>query len=164
MIIGIWLAVLAGSLVSLQNIFNSKVNQHVSSWGTTTLVLGMGFAASLLLGLVFEGKRMFHLVNMQPWYWISGIIGVGVVICLVQALKRLEPTFSISIVMTSQLGFALLWDSMGWLGLEKVPFRLSQLVGVLVIIAGIVVFKTGGSLGRPKRKQTPNRKESEPAV
>ncbi|GGA30045.1 DMT family transporter [Paenibacillus physcomitrellae] len=156
MIIGILLAILAGSLVSLQNVFNSKVNQHISSWGTTSLVLGMGFAASLLIGLLFEGKRMFNLVNMQPWYWISGIIGVGVVICLVQALKRLEPTFSISIVMTSQLGFALLWDSMGWLGLEKVPFRPNQLIGVLVIIAGIVVFKTGGSFGRENRKQKQN--------
>lgn len=143
MIIGLLLALLAGSLVSLQTIFNSKVNVSTGSWSTTTLVLGMGFAASLIFGLVFEGSNMFSLQNMKPWYWISGLIGVGVVICLVQALKLLRPTFAISVVLTSQLGFALLWDSLGWLGLNKVPFTLNQLLGVLVIVGGIFVFKFG---------------------
>ena len=46
--------------------------------------------------------------------------------------------------MTSRLGFALLWDSLGWLGLEKVPFTMNQLIGVLVIVGGILVFKLGG--------------------
>lgn len=144
MLVGILLALLAGSLVSLQNVFNNRVNEHNGSWATTTLVLGTGFVASFVLGLVFEGKGMFTLPHMQPWYWFSGIIGIGVVICLVNGLKRLGPTMAISVVMTSQLGFALLWDSLGWMGLEKVPFRWNQLLGVLIIVGGIVVFKSGG--------------------
>ncbi|OBZ14226.1 hypothetical protein A8L34_09725 [Bacillus sp. FJAT-27264] len=144
MLAGILLALIAGSLVGLQNIFNSKVNQHTGSWSTTTLVLGMGFIASLIISLIVEGKNTFALQNMQPWYWISGMIGVGVVICLVQGVKLLGPTYAISIVMTSQLAFALLWDSMGWLGLEKVPFNFNQFLGVLVIVGGIIVFKFDG--------------------
>lgn len=144
MLLGVILALTAGALVSLQNIFNSKVNERTGSWSTTTLVLGMGFAASFVLGIVFEGQKMLALQHMQPWYWISGMIGVGVVICLVRGVRLLGPTYAISIVMTSQLGFALLWDSLGWLGLDKVPFRANQLIGVLVIVGGIVVFKTGG--------------------
>lgn len=88
---------------------------------------------------------MFTLQHMQPWYWFSGMIGVGVVICLVQATRILGATYAISIVLTSQLGFALLWDSMGWLGLAKVPFSFNQLFGVLIIVGGILVFKLGGS-------------------
>lgn len=144
MLVGILLALIAGALVSLQNIFNSKVNEHTGSWSTTTLVLGMGFIASFLFSLVLEGSSTFTLQHMKLWYWFSGMIGVGVVICLVQALKLLGPTFAIAIVMTAQLGFALLWDSMGWMGLEKVPFNLNQLLGVLVIVGGILVFKLGG--------------------
>ncbi|OAB42559.1 DMT family transporter [Paenibacillus antarcticus] len=144
MMLGLVLAVIAGSLVSLQNIFNSKVNERAGSWATTTLVLGMGFLASLTFGLIFEGKEMFNLHNTQPWYWFSGLIGVGVVICMVQGMKLLSPTYAIAIVLTSQLGFALLWDSLGWLGLDKVPFTISKLVGVLVIVGGIYVFKLGG--------------------
>lgn len=146
MIIGLLLALIAGSLVSLQNMFNSKVNERAGSWVTTTLVLGLGFLASLTIGLIFEGKHIFILQNMKPWYWISGLIGVGVVICLVQGIRLLGPTYAISIVLASQLGFALLWDSLGWLGLDKVPFTFKQLIGVLVIVGGIFVFKLGGDL------------------
>ncbi|MBP0727151.1 DMT family transporter [Bacillus sp. RG28] len=144
MILGLLFAFIAGSLVGLQNIFNSKVNERAGSWATTTLVLGMGFVASLMFGLLFEGKHLFILQNMKPWYWFSGIIGVGVVTCIVNGIRLLGPTYAISIVFTSQLGFALLWDSMGWLGLEKVPFTPKQLIGVLVIVSGILLFKIGG--------------------
>lgn len=141
MIIGILLAIIAGALVSLQTIFNSKVNEHTGSWSTTTLVLGMGFIASLLMGLLLEGTGMFQLRHMQAWYWLSGAVGVGVVICLVQSIKHLGPTYGISIVLTSQLGCALLFDSLGWLGLAKVDFSFTKLIGVLVIVAGILIFK-----------------------
>ncbi|AJY73790.1 DMT family transporter [Paenibacillus beijingensis] len=144
MILGLTMAFIAGSLVGLQNIFNSNVNERAGSWATTTLVLGLGFLTSLTIGLIFEGNHLFTLQHMQPWYWISGLIGVGVVTCLVQGIKLLGPTYAIAIVLTSQLGFALLWDSLGWLGLAKVPFTFKQLVGVLVIVGGIVVFKLGG--------------------
>lgn len=148
MLAGLILALFAGSLVSVQNIFNNRVNERTGSWSTTTLVLGMGFIASFGMSLAVEGKGTFAVHNMQPWYWISGLIGVGVVICLVQATKLLGATFAISIVMTSQLGFALLFDTMGWIGLEKVPFTLNQLIGVLVIVGGILVFKLGGKQER----------------
>ncbi|MBG9803480.1 DMT family transporter [Brevibacillus laterosporus] len=143
MILGIVLALIAGSLVGLQNIFNGKVNEHVGSWTTTTLVLGMGFVASLTMGFIFEGKHIFTLQNMKTWYWFSGLIGVGVVICLVQGIRLLGPTYAVSIVVTSQLGFALLWDSLGWFGLDKVPFTFRQLIGVLVIVCGVFLFKLG---------------------
>lgn len=144
MILGLLFALIAGSLVSLQNIFNSKVNEHAGNWATTTLVLGLGFLASFAFGLLFEGKNLFNLHNMKPWYWFSGVIGVGVVTCLVQAIRQLGPTIAISIAMLSQLGLALLWDSLGLLGFEKVPFTINQLIGVLVIGSGILVFKLGG--------------------
>jgi bacterial/archaeal transporter family-2 protein len=145
MILGLIFAVLAGSLLSIQNIFNSKVNEQAGSWATTTLVLGMGFLAAMSIGLIFEGEKMFNLQNMKPWYWFSGLLGVGVVTCLVQGMRLLGPTYAIAIVLTAQLGFALVFDSFGWLGMEKVPFTFKQLIGVLVIIGGILVFKFGGA-------------------
>ncbi|AZS16218.1 DMT family transporter [Paenibacillus lutimineralis] len=144
MITGLVLALIAGSLVGIQNVFNSKVNEGVGTWTTTAIVLAMGFIASFSIGLAVEGKQLFDLSNMKTWYWFSGIIGVGVVLSVVQGVKQLGPTYAISIVMASQIGFALLFDSLGLLGLDKVPFTGKQAIGVLVIVGGIIVFKTGG--------------------
>lgn len=79
------------------------------------------------------------------------MIGVGVVFCLIQGVKLLGPTYAISIVLTAQLSTALLWDSLGWLGLEKIPFTFTKLIGVLVIIGGILIFKFGN--GRTNEQQ-----------
>ncbi|TQR18688.1 DMT family transporter [Psychrobacillus vulpis] len=144
MLVGLSMALIAGSFLSLQNIFNTKVNEHTGSWAATTLILGMGFIASLIIGFIVEGGDLLVFQNMKTWYWFSGFIGVGVVTCLIQGIKLLGPTYAISIVLTSQLCFALLWDSLGWLGLEQVPFSLQKLLGVLIIIGGIIVFKFGG--------------------
>ncbi|WP_274361255.1 DMT family transporter [Paenibacillus thermotolerans] len=144
MIQGLLLALIAGSLVSLQNIFNSKVSERAGNWATTVLVLGLGFLASFAIGLVLEGKQLFDLSNMQIWFWFSGLLGVGVVTCMIQGIRLLGPTFGISVALASQLVFALLWDSIGFMGLERIPFTFQQLVGVIVIICGIVLFKFGG--------------------
>lgn len=158
MLLGILFALTAGALVGMQNVFNTKVNEQTGNWTTTTLVLGLGFAASFIIGLIVEGKGMFtSLPGMPLWFWFSGLIGVGVVTCMVQGVKLLGPTYAVAIVMTSELGFALLFDSLGWLGLQKVPFTLNQLIGVLVIIGGIFVFKLGG--GARARRKAPFRRE-----
>lgn len=152
MVLGLLSAIMAGTLVGLQNIFNSKVNEKAGSWTTTTLVLGLGFLASFILGLFFEGSQLFNLQTMEWWYWFSGLLGIGVITGIVQGIRYLGPTFAISIVLTSQLAFAVLFDSLGWMGLEKVPFTLKQAIGVVVILAGVIVFKW--SEGRENKAAT----------
>jgi bacterial/archaeal transporter family-2 protein len=141
MVIGIIFAVVAGIFISVQNIFNSKVSEHAGPWETAILVLGLGALASFIIGLFVEGTNIFVLENMELWYWFSGLFGIGIITCIVLCIRLLGPTFAIAIVLTSELGFALLFDSFGWLGLEKVPFSWNQLFGVLVIVSGIYVFK-----------------------
>lgn len=155
MLLGLLLAVMAGSLAGLQNIFNSRVNEKTGLWVTTTLVLFMGFTASFIIGLFVEGTNMFNLQNMQLWYWFSGLIGVGIVVCMVQGIKRLGPTLSVSVSLTSQLVFALIFDTFGWLGLNQVPFTWNKIIGVLVIISGILVFKYGGQQKSEKLSEQP---------
>jgi bacterial/archaeal transporter family-2 protein len=152
MALGLLFALIAGTLVSVQNVFNSKVNEQAGRWATTSLVLGMGFAASFLMGLLFEGRQLFAAKPMEPWFWFSGLIGVGVVTCLVQGIKLLGPTYAISIVLVAQLGCAIVWDTFGWLGLDKVPFTLQQLAGAILIVSGIIIFKSGEKQSRSKAK------------
>lgn len=140
MIVGMVLAAMAGAAISLQTVFNNKVNEKTGSWMTTTLALGMGFLFAIIPVLLFERNALGQMLDMETWYWFGGVIGVGVVFCLVQAIKRLGPTFTISIVLVAQLGTALLWDSTGWLGLEKIPFSPMKLLGILMIVAGVLVF------------------------
>ncbi|KTR60331.1 membrane protein [Exiguobacterium indicum] len=144
MVTGIILALCGGMLVCIQNTFNAKVKEHVGAWATTTLVLGLGFLASLTIGLIVEGAQLFALKEAQTWFWFSGIIGVGVVLCVTQGVQQLGPSRAISIVMVSQILFALLWDTLGWFGLQTVPFTWTKALGVLLIGGGVLLFQLGG--------------------
>jgi len=140
---GILLAIVGGSLISVQNLLNSRVSQHVGTWTTATWVLGLGCIASLVLGLTLKGADGFTFHRMEPWHWFSGVTGVVVVTSLVLGIKNLGPTLAISIVLTSQLTSALLWDAWGGFALPTFPLTIKHLIGVLVIIAGIALFKLG---------------------
>ncbi|WP_438432649.1 DMT family transporter [Gorillibacterium sp. sgz500922] len=144
--IGMLLAFMAGSLVSLQNIFNSKMNEHNGSWTTTAVVLGLGFAASTALGLLLNGNGFWTFGHLKLWYPFSGLFGIGVVVCLVRAMRLAGPTLAVSLVMTSQLTLALILDSVGAFGLERVPFQTNKLIGVLILIAGVAVFQIRGEM------------------
>ncbi|WP_026691030.1 DMT family transporter [Alteribacter aurantiacus] len=141
MVVGLILAATAGAAISLQTVFNNKVNEKTGSWTTTTLALGMGFVFALVASIMAGEFSRIQLGQIDLWYWFAGVTGVGVVFCLVQAMKRLGPTVTISIVMTAQLSTALIWDSFGWMGIEKIPFSMTKLAGILMIIAGVLVFK-----------------------
>ncbi|TWT08108.1 DMT family transporter [Planococcus sp. CPCC 101016] len=142
MALGILLALMGGAFVCLQNTFNANVKKQVSVWSTTALVLLLGFLASLLAGLAFEGGSLFQF-HAQPWFWFSGILGVGVVACVTQGVQILGPSRAISLIMVSQIFFGLMWDTLGWFGLEKVAFTWQSLLGVLLISGGVLLFQLG---------------------
>ncbi|KIL51415.1 membrane protein [Jeotgalibacillus alimentarius] len=156
MVIGILLALLGGTLVCLQNTFNANVKKQVSVWSTTMLVLALGFLASFAAGLAFEGTALFSF-NAEPWFWFSGVVGVGVVACVTQGVQSLGPSRAISLVMVSQIFFGLVWDSLGWFGLEQVPFTLQSFLGVLLISGGVLLFQLGPAMEekvRGRKRQT----------
>jgi len=146
MIAGIVLALTAGALISVQTMFNNKVSEAVPSSTTTALVLGTGFLASLSIGLLVEGSSYFHIPPMPLWFWFSGLLGIGVVTCVVKGVKLLGASYAISIVMASQLICAVWWDSLGWFGLDKVPFSFQKAAGAVLLIGGLILFKS-----RPQR-------------
>ncbi|RUS48995.1 DMT family transporter [Cohnella sp. AR92] len=141
MMAGMAMALAAGALISVQTMFNNRVNEAASPGSTSALVLGMGFLASLAMGLLMEGTAFLSWGSMETWFWFSGLLGIGVVICNVRSVKLLGPGYAVSLIMASQLLSALWMDSLGWFGLEKVPFTLLKAAGAILLIGGLALFK-----------------------
>ncbi|MFC7685022.1 DMT family transporter [Ureibacillus sp. GCM10028918] len=143
MILGIFLAIVAGSFVGLQNIFNRHLNEHVSSWFATTFVLLTGSIAAFLIGLLLQGADIFDVSGMKTSYWFFGLVGVGVIYSMIQAMKILGPTKTVLISIIAQLTFSLIFDVTGFLSLPKVDLKWEDLAGVVLIIVGVVIFNVG---------------------
>lgn len=140
MILGVSLAIVAGAFVGLQNIFNRHLNEHVSSWFATTFVLLTGSVAAFFIGFLLQGSDIFDVSGMKTSYWFFGLVGVGVIYSMIQAMQRLGPTKTVLISIIAQLTFSLLFDITGFLSLPKVELKWEDIAGVVLIIVGVVIF------------------------
>lgn len=138
---GILFSLLAGIAIAVQGVMNTRVSEKAGFWLTNTIVHGSGFLLSLLLfGLLRDGSAG-PLHNMNKGYLLGGALGVVIVFSVMKGIGQLGPSYSVAILLISQLIFALIIESFGLFGAQIVPFAWSKAVGIGIMVAGIVVFK-----------------------
>ncbi|ADH06916.1 DMT family transporter [Bacillus cereus] len=139
--IGFSLATLAGILISLQSVFNAKVNENVGQWLTTTCVLGIGLISSILFYIITENSISIKVYTANYLFYVSGLFGIGLIICIMGAIKSLGPAYTVLISLITQLVVALSIDTFGLFGMEIVPLQINKLVGIGLLIFGVGIFK-----------------------
>ncbi|MBE7128568.1 DMT family transporter [Bacillus mycoides] len=139
--IGFSLAILAGILISLQSVFNTKVNEIVGQWLTTACVLGIGLISSVLFHIITEKSISVNFYTTNYLFYISGLFGIGLIICIMGAIKSLGPAYTVLISLITQLVVALCVDTFGLFGMERVPTQINKLIGIGLLIVGVGIFK-----------------------
>ncbi|HGH7176328.1 TPA: DMT family transporter [Bacillus wiedmannii] len=139
--IGFSLAILAGILISVQSVFNAKVNESVGQWLTTACVLGIGFISSILFYIITEKSIIIKFYTANYLFYVSGLFGIGLIICIMGAIKSLGPAYTVLISLITQLVVALCIDTFGLFGMERIPLQINKLVGIGLLIIGIGIFK-----------------------
>lgn len=153
--IGIFFSIIAGVLISTQNIFNTRMSTKIGSWGTTTVVLGLGLIASLIVFFSVENTPLFAFGDLNKIYLISGVFGVSLVYCLMRGMAILGPAYTVSITMVSQLALASVVDTFGLFHFDAVPFTWNKAVGLSMLVVGILVFKLGHRIPFFQEKKAP---------
>ena len=139
--IGMICSILAGILMGLQGVFNTRVSQKIGSWETNTLVQGSGLLLTVAI-LLFTGSGGFKKIKeVNSLYLIGGFIGVFIIYTVMQGINLLGPTYSIAIILIAQLLTAACIDIFGLFDTTPVVFHLSKILGIFLMIAGIVLFK-----------------------
>ena len=139
--IGFSLAIIAGVLISLQSVFNAKVNESVGQWLTTACVLGIGLISSSLFYIITENSISIKVYTTNYLFYVSGLFGIGLIICIMGAIKSLGPAYTVLISLITQLVVALSIDAFGLFGMEIVPLQINKLVGIGLLILGVGIFK-----------------------
>ena len=140
-LIGFSLAILAGILISVQSVFNAKVNESVGQWLTTTCVLGIGLISSILFYIITENSINIKVYTTNYLFYVSGLFGIGLIICIMGAIKSLGPAYTVLISLITQLVVALCIDTFGLFGMESIPLQINKLVGIGLLIVGVGIFK-----------------------
>ena len=138
---GVICSILAGLFMSLQGVFNTRVSERIGSWETNSIVQGSGLALTLII-LFFAGNGNFKKVTeVNKLYLLGGFIGVFIIFTVMRGIKSLGPTCSIAIILIAQLLSASVIDIFGLFDTKPLCFHFSKIIGIVVMIAGIIIFK-----------------------
>ncbi|MCA0971940.1 DMT family transporter [Halobacillus litoralis] len=138
---GVLFSILAGLCITLQGIFNSNMGTALSGWHTTVVVHVVAFSLALVVYLNKRDGSIEGLKRVHPFYYVGGSFGVPVVFSELTAIQLLGPAAAISILLVAQLGLAFLVECRGWFGEVKQRIQTHQIIGLVMIVSGVVIFK-----------------------
>ncbi|MBW4829399.1 MAG: DMT family transporter [Clostridiaceae bacterium] len=141
---GVLFSAIAGILVSLQSVFNTRVSDKIGLWETNTMVHFIGFIFCLIIMLGFGNVGYEKLGEVNKLYFLGGVFGGLIVYSVMAGISLLGTTLSTSILLVVQLIIATIIDTFGLFESPKIEFHFTKPLGVLIMIIGIIVFKLKG--------------------
>lgn len=141
---GILFSLIAGVLITLQGVFNSRASEKVGLWETTTLVHVLGLSLTLICLLLLGNGSFKRIGDINYLYLLGGSFGAVIVFSTIKGITTLGPTLSIAIVLITQLLVATVIDCCGLFGTTPIKFDITKVVGIIMMIGGIFIFKLKG--------------------
>ena len=136
---GVLVALLSGALMSIQGVFNTQVTKQTSLWVSTGWVQFSAFLVCILAWFFTGRQSIGALWQIENRYTLlGGVIGAFITITVIQSMGTLGPAM---LIVISQLVIAWVIELFGMFGMEKQPFEWRKLLGMVVAIAGIILFK-----------------------
>ncbi|MEE0374566.1 MAG: DMT family transporter [Lachnospiraceae bacterium] len=140
--IGFFIAMLSGALMSVQGVFNTKLTESTSLWVANAFVQFTAFLLCIAAWLVTDRSSMRSLFNVEPKYFLlGGVMGAFITLTVIKSMDSLGPAKAVMLIVIAQLVVAYLIELFGLFGVEKQPFVWRKAIGALVAIAGFIVFK-----------------------
>ena len=139
--IGILYSIIAGISMSIQGVFNTRLSEKIGLWATNAIVQGVGFVITLIIVLLSRKENWGNISCCKKLYFLGGLFGVIITFTVMQGIKSLGTTHSISVILVSQLLAAALIDFWGLFDSPKINFTFNKIAGVVIMIIGILVLK-----------------------
>ena len=140
--IGIWIAILSGTLISIQGVWNTQVTKQSSLWVSTGWVQLTAFLVCVAAWFFTGRESIGMLWQVEDKYnLLGGVIGAFITITVIRSMGSLGPARAVMLIVISQLAVAYLIELLGIFGVERADFQWRKLLGMLICIAGVVIFK-----------------------
>ena len=140
--IGFFIALVSGALMSVQGVFNTQVTKSSSIWVASAFVQFTALIVCLAAWFFSDRSSFGALLKVEPKYMLlGGAIGAFITYTVIRSMEMLGPAKAAMLIVVAQLIVAYVIELLGWFGVEKQPLEWRKVVGMAVAIVGIVVFK-----------------------
>lgn len=139
---GILIALLSGALMSVQGVFNTQVTKQAGLWVSTGWVQLTALLVCVAAWLFTGRPQVTALMQTEPKYTLlGGVIGAFITVTVIQSMGALGPAKSVMLIVIAQLIVAYVIELLGMFGVEKQPLEWRKIIGMVIAIAGVVIFK-----------------------
>ena len=143
---GFLIALLSGALMSVQGVFNTQVNKSTGIWVSNGWVQLSAFALCVVVWLATGRESVSTLWEVRPHYMLlGGVIGAGITWTVIQSVSALGPARSALLIVIAQLAVSYLIQLFGLFGMDQEPFSWKKAGGLLLAVAGIMIFQLSGT-------------------
>lgn len=140
--IGFFIALISGALMSIQGVFNTQVTKETGIWVSAVWVQFSALFICITAWFFCERKSFGSILAVEPKYMlIGGVIGAFITYTVIKSMEKLGPAQAVILIVVSQLTVAYLIEILGLFGVEKVPFEWKRILGLGACIGGIILFK-----------------------
>ena len=142
LMIGFFIALISGALMSIQGVFNTQVTKSSSIWVASAFVQLTALVVCIGAWLFTDRSNPMQVFQVEPKYMLlGGAIGAFITYTVIRSMDMLGPARAVMLIVTAQLIVAYIIELLGWFGVEKQPWEWRKGIGMLIAIVGIVIFK-----------------------
>lgn len=128
--------------MSLQGVFNTEVTKQTSIWVSAGWVQLTAFLTCVIFWLFGDRQAVSVIFSVKPWYMLTGgLMGAFITWTVIKSMEALKPAQATLIIVVAQIVVSYLVELMGMFGVEKAEFQWKKLLGAIVAILGIFIFK-----------------------
>ena len=140
--LGIWIAVFSGALMSIQGVWNTQVTKQSRLWVSTGWVQLTALLVCVAAWFFTGRDPVGALWQVENKYTLlGGILGAFITVTVIQSMGKLGPAQATMLIVIAQLVVSYLIELFGIFGVEKQPFDWKKLAGTAIVVGGIILFK-----------------------
>ncbi len=140
--VGWLIALLSGALMSVQGVFNTKVTDTTGIWVANVFVQSTALLVCIAAWAVTDRSSVMAVFKVEPRYMLlGGVIGAGITYTVIKSMDMLGPAKAVMLIVVAQLLIAYIIELFGLFGIEKQGLEWRKVIGMVVAIIGIIIFK-----------------------
>ena len=140
--IGLFIALISGALMSIQGVFNTGVTKTAGVWVTNVFVQLTALCVCLVAWALTDRTSLIAPLRVEPKYMLlGGAIGAFITYTVIKSMEALGPAKAVLLIVVSQLLVAYGIELFGLFGTEKQPWEWRKAIGMGIAILGIIIFK-----------------------
>ena len=140
--IGFFIALVSGALMSVQGVFNTQVTKTTGMWVSNGWVQLSAFAVCLVAWFIAGRDDVMTIAKVEPKYMLlGGVIGDGITWTVIKSMEQLGPAKAALLIVISQLIIAYVIELLGLFGVDKQPVDWRKIGGMALALIGVAIFQ-----------------------